>query len=84
MATNNEIIEKLDLMQVDIDTIGERTRSNERALRGHNGDVGLVALVNGNAESIGELVKKMDATHALLYGDGKDAVLEITAALREA
>lgn len=70
-----------DLIIGELKVIRSITKSNERSLRGSNGEVGLIAdmkIINskldGIKEKLGKSEKKHKETHDVLFGEGKDSV----------
>lgn len=78
-ATNQQILESTEGLSRQftavtsaIAEVQEVAESNSRALRGNNGDPGLVALVRMNTQQISDLATAMERHHLLLFGDEKE------------
>lgn len=76
---NDLIIEKLTNMSSKMDKVDETTQENYRALRGSNGDAGIVASMQIVQEKVdcikpnkADTDEKIESMRIELHGDGKD------------
>ncbi len=78
MATNVEILAKIGPLKDSIDEVLELAKSNDRALRGHNSTIGLVARVKSIEDKMDENKddrnKKLDRQAKVLYGTGASVI----------
>ena len=81
MATNAEILTEIAILKEQTKTVIDKTeevlvvaKSNERALRGHNSSIGVIARVKSIEDKRDDQDKKLDRQARIFYGTGVTVV----------